>query len=131
MGDRAVHLVLAHLCQQVDESLSSAAQGGEEEGDFAEEQTDREIFECILREFDKYEVNLVSQGEVQIDERGTTTGFSQRLSYFEEDEDGFVFVVYEREEASIQKCDHTSDGIAKVNFLGACIDTGAQKVCHW
>ena len=101
-------------------------QEGEEE-DVSEEETHRDIFKCILRESNEYEVNFTSQREVQIDEKGTITYLSQRQSSQEEDEDGLVFVVYDGEEASILNCEHRSGGIAPVQFLGACIDTGAQK----
>ena len=126
MGDGAVHVVLAHLCQHVDGSSLSAAQEGEHEADFSEEQSDREIFKCILRESDEYEVNFAAQREVRIDETAITTFPPQRQSLQEKEKDGCLFVVYDEEEASILKCEHASGGMAQVEFLGACIDTGAQ-----
>ena len=126
MGDRAVHLVLAHLCQQVDGSSLSVTDEVEDEEDVFEEETDREIFECILRESNELGVNFTSERGVPIAEKRTTTYASQRLIPQEEGEDGLVFVVYDREEASIVKCEHGSGRIAQIEF-GACVDAGAQK----
>ena len=45
------------------------AQEGEEEEDISEDETDREIFDGILRESNGHEANFTSQCEVQIDEK--------------------------------------------------------------
>ena len=126
-GERSVHLVLAQLCQQLDQGSASGTREEVEEKDIPEKQTDREIFECILEESSQYEVDCTSPRPLHSNETLSQEEDSLHLYFSQQDREDYVFVVYEGDTASIFKSDHVFGTDKDVPFLGACIDTGAQK----
>lgn len=137
LGDRAVHPVLAMLCQQVDETFSSTDRDEEEREAGKETITDREIFECIIGGSDSFNVKFVSPHRPQYrlesfgssppGSEGSHASDSKKSQAKGKDvQDEYVFTVFDEGSATVYSTGLTVSREGP-EFLGACIDTGAQK----
>ena len=103
MKEHAVHVVLAELCTQLD--MEEEGMGGIGD-DMTQISNDREIFENLLCSFSQVNVNLVELSE-PLEGNKCGTGI--------EDEDLKIYLIKAKED------------LPNPSFLGARIDTGAQK----